>query len=574
MQFNLPIDPVILAITTPLLVWFLLERALTYMMFFQQEEYDGKRFLMWLRDKRAFDTRASLWFILAALVATLTQIEGMSPYAVGSLPLLLLGIGHGIYMSRKGRSHSKKPLVVTTRVKRILTVFVALGFGLIALGLTVTSLAPIGTNYGVSIDVNSIDFIATDYDWRLSLIALWLLVMTQAVPYVLVLSNKILEPAEERVKAKFRQEAVDKLASLNPYIIGITGSFGKTSTKHILSHILDAAAPTLATPGSVNTDMGITRVIREQLKPDHKYFIVEMGAYGPGSITRLCRLAPPDLGVITAVGAAHYERFKTLETVARAKFEMAEHAFARNGKTVISKDAIPADLLNTQCHDRPGPYISVGASGDVAIRDITMDKDGIHITIETDGETETLVAPLYGTHQAGNIAIAAATAREIGLPWSAIKGALRSVPQIRYRLEVTKTPGQPTIINDAYNSNPVGFKAALEVLSVLKEEGGRRILVTPGMVELGDRHSSDHYDVGKFAARHADIAVVVTPDRIPSFIEGIKDGDAEKAEQPVMVLTFDKQEDAEAWVRENARKGDAILFENNLPDLYEATLKL
>src|SRR6202050_4878731 len=118
-------------------------------------------------------------------------------------------------------------------------------------------------------------------------------------------------------------------------VIAVTGSYGKTSVKHILGHVLETAAPTLITPGSVNTAMGIARVVRERLQPHHRYFVVEMGAYGPGSIRRLCALTPPKMGLVTAIGMAHYERFKTLETVAAAKFELAE-AVAEQGRTLLA----------------------------------------------------------------------------------------------------------------------------------------------------------------------------------------------------------------------------------------------
>ena len=435
-----------------------------------------------------------------------------------------------------------------------------------------SKLSPKGSQFSISVETDSdswldmIGFVKVSYDWQIVAVATLLIGFAQALPFLLVFANKLLEPFEERVKAKFRQEAIDKFAELQPKVIAITGSFGKTSTKHILSHILGAAAPTLATPGSVNTDMGITRVIRESLTAEHQFFIVEMGAYGPGSIARLCRLTPPDVGLITAVGAAHYERFKTLETVARAKFEIAEATFANSGKMVVNKDGIEAGLLNERLHAVQGDYQLVGAEGDIKLKSYISTPDGVEVTIEAEGEEHILKCPLFGEHQAGNVVTAAATARSVGLPWSAIKGALASVPQIRYRLEVSKSVSGPTLINDAYNSNPVGFASALETLDVLRENGGRRILVTPGMVELGAMHDEEHARLGALAAKHCDIILIVTPDRIPTFVKGL-----EKANDgSVTVMTFAKQEDAEKWAKANWKVGDAVLFENNLPDLYEA----
>jgi len=558
-----------------LALWFAYERGKTLLMFFQQEEYDGARFIVWLHDNRAYDQRASLWLVAAGLIGTLSQalLGGeagdtlkLAGYAV--LPMIAAGLLHGGLQSRALRAGSKKPLVMTARAKRILSTYQLVMAGLLALVAIAALLAPKGTQ--VALDISQVDVAMLAYDWRAVAAAFLMVGAVQAAPFALVFANKSLEPAEERVKAKFRQEAIVKFEQLKPKVIAITGSFGKTSTKHILHHILESAAPTLATPGSVNTDMGITRVIREQLTPEHQFFIVEMGAYGPGSIARLCRLTPPDVSLVTAVGAAHYERFKTLETVAKAKFEIAEAAFARGGRAVVNKDGVPPHLLAERLEAVPGDYTVVGDGGDVDFKGYELTPDGLVVRVEEAGEEQILRLPLYGRHQAGNAALAAATARALGLPWAAIKGALASMPQIRHRLEVTRTSGQPTIINDAYNANPVGFAAALEVLDVLREDSGRRILITPGMVELGDMHEEEHARLGELTAKHTDIVAVVTPDRIPSFVralEGANDGS-------VTVMTFAAQEAAEAWVKKNWRAGDAVLFENNLPDLYEAKVSL
>lgn len=566
-------------VTALLLLWFSLERGMSLMMFFQQEEYDGPRFIQWLKDKRGYDKAASFWLTVAVIMGILSQVlllkDGswvMSVFGYLIWPLTAFALLRGGFKSRLVRKDSKKPLVLTTRAKRILTVYLLLTIAAAAFLFMLTQLAPKGNHFALNVEVESdslwdmVALVHLSYDWRTTLGAFMMILLAQSLPFLLVLANKLLEPFEERVKAGFRDEAIEKFERLKPKTIAITGSFGKTSTKHILAHILRSAAPTLATPGSVNTDMGITRVIRESLMEDHQYFIVEMGAYGPGSIARLCKLTPPDVGMITALGAAHYERFKTLETVAQAKFELAESVFERGGQTVVNKDGMDSHLLKDRMHAVPGDYMVVGEDGALSIKNYDLTKDGLVIKVLDGDEELTLKAPLYGRHQAGNILLAAACARAIGMPWAAIKGALATVPQIRYRLEVSKTAGQPTLINDAYNSNPVGFAGALECLDVLVELGGRRILLTPGMVELGTKHDDEHERLGALAAAHSDIVLVVTPDRIPTFMKGLEE--ANKGN--VTVMTFETQEKAEEWVKRNWEAGDAVLFENNLPDLYEA----
>lgn len=564
------------------LMWFAGMRGAALMMFFQQEEYDDVRFIAWLKDKTAYDRAASLWFLAAAFGSAFFQLDVAGRFleaapliALAPYLLMVVGILQGVSRSLAAVRDNKKPLVVTDRVRRIRRIYSLLALIALIATLWLASLAPLGSSYRLSYDENAaswldmLEFASLSYDWRLAAFALLAVLFVQALPFLIILANKFLEPVEARIKAGFRGEAVEKFNKLAPKVVAITGSFGKTSTKHILAHILDAAAPTLATPGSVNTEMGITRVIREQLTPEHQFFIVEMGAYGPGSIARLCALTPPDVALITAVGAAHYERFKSLETVAKAKFEIAEAVFKKTGRAVVSTDGIPSDLLGERTAAVPADYVRVGSSGDIVLKSYEMTADGLSLTVDEAGEEQTLKVPLYGRHQAGNILMAAATARALGLPWAAIKGALATMPQIRFRLEVSSGSGAPTIINDAYNSNPVGFAAALECLDVLVKPGGRRILVTPGMVELGDLHDSEHERLGALTAKHADMVCVVTPSRIPSFVKGLEAAN----DGSTTVMTFATQDEAEAWVKANWRAEDAVLFENNLPDLYEAEVR-
>lgn len=529
--------PIIIALVALVALYY---RGKAYLKYFQQEEYDGRRFLSWVRCNAAIDRVATLIVVVALLVGASVEPLGSGQFAV------LIALMVSIFLSRNALNQSKKALVMTARVKRIFMVYMIVSF---VLYLALTFLLH---GYHASVDFNIV------------IIALPAL-MLQLAPITLVLAKGLLDPQEKAVQAKFRREAEEKLKSLNPRIVAITGSFGKTSAKHILDHILSAAQPTLATPGSVNTIMGITRVIREQLKPEHKFFIVEMGAYGPGSIAKLCAFTPPELGLITAVGAAHYERFKSLDVVAKAKFELAEDVFSRDGRMIVSADAIDAELLNDRIKVVPGDYTLVGKDRDIQLSNLVMTKAGLRLTIGIKGEDDQIVdVPLYGRHQADNIVLSIAAARALDVPWSVIRAALRSMPQIRHRVEVSMRSGSITTINDAYNSNPIGFIAALEVLDSLKNEGGRRILVTPGMVELGTRHDEDHTTVGQKAAELADIILAVTPERMPSFIEAVVH------EDKAQLLQFAKQDQAEAWVKDNVTALDVVLFENNLPDLYES----
>ncbi|GER06748.1 Mur ligase [Iodidimonas muriae] len=521
------------------------QRGKAYLMYFQQEEYDAKRFRHWLSAHHGRDRATSIFALVAGGLCFGLSYGFFWLEALG-WAALIIGLLDGIRRSRRSLLQAKKPLVMTDRAKRILQLH-------ILFSALLTGLIYAGVRFG-----------APTSDLAASLIAI--VVLAQASPYFLMLANAALQPVENRVKARFLEEARQKLRRLDPYIIGITGSYGKTSTKSILAHILSSAAPTLATPGSVNTEMGITRVVREQLEPEHRYFIVEMGAYGPGSIARLCRLAPPKLGVITAIGWAHYERFKQIETVFDAKFELADAVAQSGGTTIVNQDAIPGHLLKKRLSDGM-PFICVGSDKDCTLRLVSADQtpDGVRLEIVGDDMGEVVLhAPLYGLHQAHNIMAATAAAHSLGMPIDAIRAALSSAPQSRHRLEVVRS-GDITIIDDAYNSNPSGFASGLELLDILKAKDGRRILITPGMVELGEKHEEEHHKLGELAARHVDIALVVTPERIPSFVAAFE------AQKPshAQLLRFNRQEDAQNWIKAHAQNGDVILYENNLPDLYE-----
>jgi UDP-N-acetylmuramoyl-tripeptide--D-alanyl-D-alanine ligase len=450
--------------------------------------------------------------------------------------LLLLG-----YFESDPRSSGKKPLVMTPRAKRVLA-GAALAAGLAGLAVAVWSTSA----------------------W------VWIAAV-QFLPFSLVLSNWMLAPYENIVQRRFWREAHVKLEQLKPVTIGITGSYGKTSVKHILGHILETQAPTLITPGSVNTTMGIARVVRERLGPHHRFFVCEMGAYGPGSISRLTHLAPPNLAIITAIGFAHYERFKTLETVARAKFELAEAAVQNAGKVIVAEQVLeqPPAQEFAAGHAQSVVTVGRGAACTLRIDSVKQSSDGMEIMVAWGGLPYTLRAPLFGDHQAIDISLAFAAACQLGVAPKSAAIALTSVAQISHRLEVKRQPRGSVLIDDAYNSNPVGFANGLRILDLFRGAGGRRFLVTPGMVELGSAHDSEHTKIGVLAASHVDVLLPVLPERIATLTAAYRAGNPQGVIVPCRSFT-----EAQAWLNANLGPEDVVLVENDLPDLYEKKLSL
>ncbi len=515
---------------------FALRRLLTYLHIYQQEEYQPLRFIRWLVSSRSFDLRASLVVLIVGILQiTIYLSPEIGSGLIGAAFLVIA------FFERDPRAASKKRLVMTGRATRIYWIAFA-----------------VMTGVGILYSLPSVALL------------LWL-IPVQFIPFSLTLANLVLVPYERSVQKRFWNEAHRKLLSLKPTVIGITGSFGKTSTKHLLGHILELQAPTLITPGSVNTPMGIARVIREQLGSHHRFFICEMGAYGPGSIERLCRLAPPDVAVITAVGMAHYERFKTLDAVAVTKFELADSVATRQGDVILAEQVL--EFANARAfRERYATHTTVVGKSSVANSQIIRSAQaahGITADIEWKGQVYTLRAPIHGEHHISNMALAFVTACLLGVSPDDAVVALASTPQIPHRLEVKTGMGGSRLIDDAYNSNPVGFASGLRLLDALRTDGGRRILITPGMVEMGSAHEGEHRKIGQLAAAHVDILLPVLPQRIESLISSYR-----QAKPDGTVIPCENFAAAQAWLSANVRSEDVVLMENDLPDLYEKKLRL
>ena len=544
-------DLAIQSITLIAFLAFATKRLMNYLHALQQEDYDNGRLMTWIVRHKVYDSRISQLLIMVSGIAMLTSI----PSSILNI-IIFLAFILAAYFEKDPRKQSKKALTITKRARRIL---------LMALLLTT---------------------IFASCAFYIQFPAIWIIVV-QAIPFMLLLGNSSLAPYEAAVQKKFYNEAQAKLAEVNPTVIAITGSYGKTSVKHILGHILKNAAPTLTTPGSVNTVMGVTRIIREQMEPHHKYFITEMGAYGPGSIAGLCAFTPPDIGIITSIGHAHYERFKSLETVVHAKYELAESVLARNGTMIVHEKTLKFQHSRNIRNRAMDNFIACGepsktqnpttqkefsylAPNDLKIISVKQTPKGLCIKLEWQEESYTLRAPLYGIHHGHNIALAFACAMTLGMDAKDIKSALATTAQIRHRLEVKQQSDGTIIIDDAYNSNPPGFRSALHVLGVLAaDQGGRAILVTPGIVELGTAHDEVHTTLGTLAAGTCDIVIAVNPQRIPTFINAFQTNSRGK-----ILMEVDSFAQAQEWIFANKKNNDVILLENDLPDIYEKILKI
>lgn len=383
--------------------------------------------------------------------------------------------------------------------------------------------------------------------------------------FLMILAAFILQPVEWAISKWYYNSARKELRRHDDLkIIGITGSFGKTSTKHFLHRILSEQYNVLMTPGNFNTTLGVVRTIREQLQPHHQIFIVEMGAKQPGDIMAICDLVHPSMGIVTAIGDMHLETFGSRENIQKTKFELIE--------------ALPADGLGIINVESPGvvsygavpQHCRVEAYGIDAHR---ADWRAANIVYAPAGTEFDLIGRDFSGHFStrllgeGNIldlcgAIIAAV--NVGMDEHKIKLAVSRIQPVEHRLSTIRRGGL-TILDDAYNSNPEGARMALDVMSRMQlPEGGRKIVVTPGFVELGAKQADECHLLGERAARAADILIIVNRYNREAIFEG-----ARKSMPEESIILCDNLAEAAAKIQAVARPGDAVLYENDLPDTFK-----
>nr|AIA99589.1 UDP-N-acetylmuramoyl-tripeptide-D-alanyl-D-alanine ligase [uncultured bacterium contig00023(2014)] len=511
----------------------------------QQNSYRTSRYLRWLRTDHYSTARVVA--LLMALVVAVFSFTRWGLYATGAIAVLAL------YQGIRGlRIKYKKPLVFTARAIRIFVV------GLILLAAVV-----------------AISWILWGIVWALFAG----MALAALSPLWIIAAVVILMPVERAINRRYIDDARRILRSMPRLtVIGITGSYGKTSTKHYLYRILSEKFSVVMTPGSFNTTLGVVRTIREHLKPFHEVFIVEMGAKQPGDIAEICDLVHPSIGIITAVGEQHLESFKTIENVQRTKFELAD-ALPHDGVAILNDDfEYIADRRVTNV-ERIFRYTS-GTSGatnkaDYRVTDVKYGRDETTFRIETPdgGKTEPFTTKLAGIHNLSNILAGYIAGKTLGMTEAEMRYAIGGIEQVEHRLNIKHTSGGITVIDDAFNSNPHGAAMALDVLAGFTD--GRRIVVTPGMIELGAKQEHYNREFGKQLAEACDIAVVVGEYNRNAILAGFAEGKAELArgnislaenKTAVAVATF---ADASRHIREMAKPGDTILYENDLPDTFK-----
>lgn len=506
---------------------------------FQQNSYRIPRYWRWLRPNIFPASRLADIAMLAVLMSSLLP---------GKAAPLIAALYAAVKVYLISRKKYKKPLVFTKRVWRLyaVTAVIALAMTVPAMALLTPGETYLYTHLGIAVAL-SVLFLVTTFSW---------------VP--MILADIILMPVEKRINQGFINDAKRILQSM-PHlrIVGITGSYGKTSTKHYLHRILSEKYDVLMTPGSYNTPMGVVRTVREYMKPYNEVFICEMGAKQLGDIKEICDIVHPEMGIVTAVGPMHLETFKSVENVQSTKFELID-ALPANGLAVINNDfelCAERPVSNVKCERYA---VTSPAPADYRAENVRYSASGTSFeVVGPDGFRLPLETKLLGECNVSDILAAVCIAVALGVEPDKIRYAVASIERVEHRLSIKTTPGGVTIIDDAFNSNPAGSKMAVDVLAQFTD--GKRIIITPGMIELGAEQYNLNKVLGNHIGNNLDVAIIVGEYNRDALVDGVKETGFDTSNLHT-VASFNE---AQALLHTLLAPGDTVLYENDLPDTFK-----
>ncbi len=378
------------------------------------------------------------------------------------------------------------------------------------------------------------------------------------VPFTLLLCNVINKPLESAINQYYINDAKKIIKNHERLVtIGVTGSYGKTSVKYMLGTLLEAKYNTLITPESYNTTLGVTKVIRSSLRATHDVFVCEMGAKYVGDIKEICDITHPKHGIITSIGPQHLESFKSLDNVKKTKFELAD-ALPSHGKLFLNGED---DNIKSYNHPHQGISYGFTENCDYFADRLQVTSSGTSFYVNHNGESVKFDVSLIGAHNVLNLVGAIAVCCELGIELKKLPPYARKVKAVEHRLQLTKR-GKTTVVDDAYNSNPSGAKAAIDVLALFE---GKKIVITPGMIELGSVEYEENYKFGANMAKVCDYVVLVGKKQTEPIYKGLIDsGFAEEQIYVASDVTTGSNVAFALWPDEEK----TILFENDLPDNY------
>lgn len=509
----------------------------------QQSGYKASEFGRWIKDHWSthFITVEHAAFNLLILLS----LWYLSEYFTHTVIVLLISIFGVIWfgsVSKWNSDQQKKPLVYTPRVQRLTAVFT----------FVAVFIPAVGTITAIRTGIHFPDIHILAFTWIIS---------DLLIPVFIFPVLFLLWPVEKIIQNGFIKQARKKIASLpNLKIIGITGSYGKTSTKFIIQHILKERFSVCFTPGSYNTPMGICKVINNDLQSSHQILILEMGARYKGNIDELCRIAAPDVAVLTNVGIAHLETFGSKQKIAETKAEILNHV-PKDGAAILNADD---PLVVTMPVPEGATKITAGiGEADFTASDIQYGPEGCTFTVTSpDKSSAKISTKLLGAHNVLNILLGFSVGHYFGMRLTTMAMAAQTLEPVEHRLELKNRNGI-TVIDDAFNSNPIGARNAIEVLG--KFNSGQRIIITPGIIELGEKEDEENVKLG-FAIKHANLdhVFLVGKQQTAPIYRGLLQSGFDMKKVEVVNSLFEANDKAKAILK----PGDTVLYENDLPDSY------
>jgi len=498
----------------------------------QQNKYNAKgTYVKWLvknKDK-AFYGKSVMFLVLLFFLIYKNSMVLLVFFNVIYLILIIDELTRG--------GQNKLPLKFTSRVKRLIvtnTLVHALIIFLLSMIVKNSNLVYIYIVLGFIAYINSISVLLSIY---------------------------INTPIEKCVGLYYKNMAKNKLKSMNNLkVIGITGSYGKTSSKNILNDILNIKYNSVTTPKNFNTPFGLMITINNYIDKFNDVFIAEMGACQEGDINELCELVRPKYGIITTIGVAHLATFKTRENIQKTKFELIEN-LPSDGIGILNADDEWQKSYNIR-NNCLIKWIGIENDADVMAKNIKLTPNGtkFDIVFKGDDSKYKFETKLLGYHNVYNILAAVALGKEFGMSVEQLQAGVSKVKPVEHRLELKKN-GDITIIDDAYNSNPVGSSMALDVLKMMP---GKHIVVTPGMIELGDEEDEKNREFGKHMAKCVDEVILVGKKKTKPIYDGLID---EKFDSKKIHVINDVMK-AFDMIQELKDDKTFVLLENDLPDIF------
>ena len=513
----------------------------------QLEGYNGDKYINWMvNNKNKVHTKndkiyTAILIIFSAILIIISPIETPIYPLIYSIISLLFFL-----INAKSKEEAKKPLVFTPRAKRLY----AISIFLVLFDLILTLLI--------------VKWITKDI---LSYFPLWAGILTIIYyfsSFYTYGANYIAKPLEEKINKEYYIQASEKIKKMNVNSVGITGSYGKTSTKFITETILKEKYKVLKTPESYNTPMGISKIINNELTDDYDVFIAELGATKTGDIDEVAKLTNPKIGIITSIGPCHLETFKSIDNIMRTKYELIEN-LPDDGIAIFNYDNEYVKRLADKTFKEKLLYgIDNIEDTDVFATNIHVDSLGssFSLCIKSLGVIECRTK-LLGKHNILNILGGAAIASVLGLSLDEIKRGISNLETVEHRLQLIDNGLGILVIDDAFNSNPDGAKAALDVLNSFTDR--RKIIVTPGMVELGDIEETENFKFGEQIASVCDIAILVGKKRTLPIYQGMKKHNFNEDN----LYVVNSLNEATEILKTLTKVNDVVLFENDLPDTYD-----